>query len=126
MPVRERVLGAGHPNTLAARASLAFWTGEAGEAAARDQSAALLPVLEQVARTGHSRTLAAPANITDSRTQVAARDQGTALLAVRERVMGGEHLDTRPSAPTSPTGQSEQAIVEGSDGRARLQQGRLT
>ena len=40
----ERVLGPEHPDTLAARASLAYWTGQAGDAAAaRDQFAALLP-----------------------------------------------------------------------------------
>ena len=38
-----------HPDTLTVRAILARWTGEAGDAAgARDQCAALLPVLEQV------------------------------------------------------------------------------
>ena len=38
-----------HPDTLAARANLAYWTGKAGDAAgARDQYAALLPVLERV------------------------------------------------------------------------------
>ena len=45
----ERVLGAEHPDTLAARANLAHWTGQAGDAAgARDQYAALLPVQERV------------------------------------------------------------------------------
>ena len=43
LPVRERVLGAEHPDTLTARASIGRWTGEA-----RDQYAALLPVREQV------------------------------------------------------------------------------
>jgi hypothetical protein len=46
---RERVLGPEHPDTLAARADLARWTGRAGDAAAaRDQYAALLPVRERV------------------------------------------------------------------------------
>ena len=45
LPIRERVLGAEHPDTLTARANLARWTGEAGDAAgARDQYAALLPI----------------------------------------------------------------------------------
>ena len=49
LPVHERVLGPEHPDTLAARANLASWTGEAGDAAgARDQFAALLPVHERV------------------------------------------------------------------------------
>jgi hypothetical protein len=29
LPIRERVLGAEHPNTLTARANLAYWTGKA-------------------------------------------------------------------------------------------------
>ena len=47
--MRERVLGPEHPDTLTARASLARWTGQAGDpAAARDQFAELLPVRERV------------------------------------------------------------------------------
>ena len=54
LPVRERVLGAEHPDTLTARANLARWTGEAGDAAgARDQFAALLPVRERVLGAEH-------------------------------------------------------------------------
>ena len=45
----EETRGAEHPDTLTARANLASWTGEAGDAAgARDQFAALLPVRERV------------------------------------------------------------------------------
>ena len=36
--------GSEHRDTLAARAHLASWTGEAGDPAARDQFAALLPI----------------------------------------------------------------------------------
>ncbi|WP_449066838.1 tetratricopeptide repeat protein, partial [Planomonospora algeriensis] len=32
LPVRERVLGAEHPDTLTTRHNLARWTGEAGDA----------------------------------------------------------------------------------------------
>jgi hypothetical protein len=43
---------------------LARWTGEAGDlAAARDQVAALLPVLERVLGAGHPDTLTARANL---------------------------------------------------------------
>jgi hypothetical protein len=43
LPVRERVSGPEHPETLMTRANLASWAGEAGDpAAARDQCAALL------------------------------------------------------------------------------------
>ena len=58
LPVRERVLGREHPDTLATRANLARWTGEAGDAAAaRDECAALLPVEERVRGREHPDTL---------------------------------------------------------------------
>ena len=45
----ERVLGSEHPDALTTRHSLAYWIGEAGDAAAaRDQFEALLPELERV------------------------------------------------------------------------------
>ena len=47
----QRVLGAEHPDTLATRANVAYWTGMAGDApAARDQFAALVPIRERVLR----------------------------------------------------------------------------
>jgi len=53
------VLGPEHPDTLAARSNLARWTGEAGDAAgARDQYAALLPILERVLGPEHPDTQA--------------------------------------------------------------------
>jgi hypothetical protein len=64
LPVRERVSGAEHPATLTARANLASWTGQAGDAAgARDQYAALLPVRERVLGAEHPDTLTARANL---------------------------------------------------------------
>ena len=33
LPIRERVQGAEHPATLSVRHSLAYWTGQAGDAA---------------------------------------------------------------------------------------------
>jgi len=49
--------GPDHSATLAARANLAEWTGQAGDAAgARDQLAALLPVREQVSGPEHPDT----------------------------------------------------------------------
>ena len=60
VPVCERVLGAEHPDTLAARGELAYWTGRAGDApAARDQFAGLVPVCERVLGAEHPDTLAA-------------------------------------------------------------------
>ena len=65
LPVRERVLGPEHPDTLSARGNLARWTGEAGDAAgARDQFAALLPVCERVLGPEHPDTQAARIGLT--------------------------------------------------------------
>ena len=56
--------GPEHPDTLTTRASLARWTGEAGDAAgARDQCAALLPVRERVLGPEHPDTLATRNNL---------------------------------------------------------------
>ena len=50
---RVRALGPEHPDTLAARHTLAYWTGEAGDAAAaRDQFAALLAIRERYPARG--------------------------------------------------------------------------
>ena len=92
------------------------WTGEAGDpAAARDQFAALLPVLERVSGPEHPDTLTARANLARWTGQAgdpaAARDQFAALLPVRERVSGSERTQT-PSGPaaTSPTGPGRQGM----------------
>jgi hypothetical protein len=58
------VLGPEHPQALIARANLAGWTGEAGDAAgARDQLAALLPLRERVSGPEHPSTLTDRANL---------------------------------------------------------------
>ena len=93
---RESVLG-GKPESLAARASLAFWTGKAGNAAgARDQFAALLPLVD--GGPEHPDTLATRAHLARwtgaAGNWAAARDQFAALLPVAERVLGPEHPDT--------------------------------
>jgi hypothetical protein len=60
LPVRERVSGAEHPHTLAARHDLARWTGEAGDpVGAWDQLAELLHVFERVLGAEHPDTLGA-------------------------------------------------------------------
>jgi hypothetical protein len=92
-------LGVEHPDTLTARADLAYWTGLAGDAAAaRYQMAALVPVRERVLGAEHPDTLAARANLARwtgaAGDAAAARDQYAALLPVRERVLGAEHPDT--------------------------------
>jgi hypothetical protein len=64
LPVRERVLGPEHPDTLTTRASLAAWTGTAGDAAAaRDQYAELLAVRERVLGPEHPDTLTTRGNL---------------------------------------------------------------
>ena len=60
----DQVLGPEQPYTLTIRASLARWTGEAGDAAgARDQYAALLPLRERVSGPEHPDTLTARNNL---------------------------------------------------------------
>ncbi len=91
--------GPEHPETLAACGDLARWTGEAGDAAgARDQYAALLPIIERVSGPEHPETLAARgvlAAVTGFAGDAAgARDQFAALLPTVERVSGPEHPRT--------------------------------
>ena len=55
---QDDAYGTEHKDTLAARANLADWTGQAGDAAgARDQFAALLPLRERVSGAEHPDTL---------------------------------------------------------------------
>jgi hypothetical protein len=91
--------GPEHPDTLVARANLAYWTGEAGDAAAaRDQFAVLLPIQEQVMGPEHPRALADRGGLaiwTGAAGDAAgARDQLAVLLPIEERVLGPEHPDT--------------------------------
>jgi len=91
--------GVEHPDTLSARANLARWTGEAGDAVgARDQYAALLPVRKRVSGPEHPSTLTTQHNLArwtgEAGDATGARDQFAALLPVRERVSGPEHPDT--------------------------------
>jgi hypothetical protein len=92
------IFGPEHPDTLTARANLARWTGDAGDAAgARDQYAALVPARERVSGPEHPETLTDRANLAyytgRAGDATAARDQYAALLPVRERVSGPEHPD---------------------------------
>ena len=91
--------GPDHRDTLAARGSLAYWIGMAGDAAgARDQFAALLPVIERVLGAEHRNTLATRGNLARwtgrAGDAAGARDQFAALLPVIERVLGAEHPDS--------------------------------
>ena len=98
--------GPEHPDTLDARADRAYWTGEAGDAAAaRDQCAALLPVRERVLGPEDPETLTTRSNLAhwtgEAGDAAAARDQYAALLPVRERVLGpgGPEDPGRPRQP---------------------------
>jgi Tetratricopeptide repeat len=91
--------GPEHPDTLTARGRLAYWTGEAGDAAgARDQFAALLPIEQQVLGPDHPDTLSARGNLArwtgEAGDAAGAQDQFAALVPVRERICGPEHPDT--------------------------------
>ena len=91
--------GAEHRDTMNARASLARWTGQAGDAAAaRDHYAALLPVRERTLGPEHPDTLTTRAGLAgwtgEAGDAAAARDQFAALLPVEERVLGPEHPET--------------------------------
>ena len=116
LPIEERILGPEHPNTLATRIYLAFWTGAAGDAAgaraglaihtgeagdaagARDQLAALLPVRERVLGPEHPENLITRAYLAGftghAGDAAGARDQIAALLPIEERVLGPEHPAT--------------------------------
>ena len=96
---QEQVLGPQHPDTLATRNNLAYWTGAAGDAAAaRDQYAAQLPIYERVLGPEHRSTLATRNNLAywtgAAGDAAAARDQYAALLPVSERILGPDHRDT--------------------------------
>ncbi len=83
--MRKRVLGPEHPDTLTTRGNLAYWTGEAGDpAAARDQYAALLPVIAWVLGPEHPETLTTRGNLAyrtgEAGDSARARDQFAALL----------------------------------------------
>jgi MinD-like ATPase involved in chromosome partitioning or flagellar assembly len=91
--------GPEHLQTLDARADLAYWIGEAGDAAgARDQFAALLSILDRVSGAEHPDTLTVRGNLaryTGAAGDAAgARDQYAALLPMFERVLGPEDPST--------------------------------
>jgi hypothetical protein len=96
----DDVFGPDHADTLAARHELAHWTGEAGDAAgARDQFAALLPMIERVLGPVHPDTLTTRSNLAtwtgEAGDAAGARDQFPALLSIEERVSGPEHPNTQ-------------------------------
>jgi hypothetical protein len=90
--------GPEHRDTLIARHELAYWTGAAGDAGARDQYAALLPIRERVLGAEHPDTLTTRAELAGwtgaAGDAAGARSQFAALLPICERVLGAEHPDT--------------------------------
>jgi hypothetical protein len=87
---------------------LAYWTGEAGDAAAaRYQFATLLPVVERVLGAEHRDTLGTRGNLArytgEAGNAARARDQFAVLLAIRERVLGARPR-RRPARSTSAAG----------------------
>jgi hypothetical protein len=108
--------GAEHPATLAARHSLARWTGEAGNRAkARDLFGELLPIREKVLGAEHPDTLTARHELARWTGQAGdaalARDLFAELAPIREKVLGAEHTDTLTtrSGLASWTGQAGDA-----------------
>jgi hypothetical protein len=95
----DNAYGVEHRDTLIARHELAHWTGRVKDAAgARDQFAALLPVVERVFGPEHPDTLIARANLArwtgEAGDAAGARDQYAALLPMVERVFGPEDAYT--------------------------------
>ena len=95
----DQAYGPEHPGTLDARHELARWTGQAGDAAgARDQFAALLPIVERVRGAEHPDTLVTRHDLAywtgEAGDAAGARDQFAALLPIVERVLGPEHPRT--------------------------------
>ena len=99
LDIRNQVLGPEHPGTLVARAHLARWTGQTGDAAAaRDQCADLTSLIEQAFGSEHLNTLTARVYLIEwtgeAGDAASARDEYTELLPVIERVLGQEHPET--------------------------------
>jgi len=95
----DDVYGPEHPDTMTARGNLAYWTGEAGDAAgARDQYAKLLPIRERILGPEHPDTLTTRGNLArwtgEAGDAAGARDQLAALLPFFDRVWGPDHRET--------------------------------
>lgn len=106
----ERVLGPEHPFTLDTRGGLALFTGlESKSTEARDQYAALLPIIERVLGPEHPSTLTIRGNLASwtgkAGDPVTARDSYAVLLPIKERIYGPDdlgHLGPVPILPGIP------------------------
>jgi hypothetical protein len=108
--------GPDHPDTRNARYDLAYWTGEAGDAAgARDQFAALLSTEEGVLGPDHPSTLITRHELArwtgEAGNAARARDLFAVLVPIEERVLGPEH-------PHTLTARHELARLSGEAGDA--------
>jgi hypothetical protein len=97
--IEHDAYGPEHRDTLAVRANLARWTGEAGDPIrARGQLTALLRTVERMLGLEHPDTLTTRSHLASwtgrSGDAAGARDRLAALLPVIERVLGPEHPDT--------------------------------
>jgi hypothetical protein len=122
---QDDAYGPEHRDTLVAHVNLAYWTGEAGDAAgARDQFAALLPIQERVMGPEDPRTLADRGGLAiwtgEAGDAAGARDQLAVLLPIEEQILGPEHPDTVTTgrnlarwtgAAGDPAGARDQLIV---------------
>jgi len=95
----ERVLGPEHPDTLSTRHNLAFWRGEAGDAAGAVAAfAELLPIRERVLGPEHPDTLSTRHNLASWRGEAGDAAGAVAafaeLLPILKRVLGPEHPGT--------------------------------
>ena len=95
----QRRLGHEHRDTLAARANLVGWTGEAGDArAAQRELTALLPIIKRAFGPEDPHTLTARADLAHwtghAGDAALARDQFAELLPDNERERGPEHPET--------------------------------
>ena len=99
LPLRRRIQGDDHPDTLRTRRNVAFWTGECGKRTeALRLFRELLPDLVRVLGPGHLRTLGTRGNIATWTGRCGVRTE--ALRLFREllpdmvRVLGPGHPDT--------------------------------
>ena len=94
--MRERVSGPEHPATVTVRGNFAWWSGEAGDAAAaRDLYAALLPVFERVSGPEHPDTLTVRGNFAWWSGEAGGRGRRPGPVRRAARLRAG----VRPGAP---------------------------
>jgi hypothetical protein len=99
LPLRHRIQGPGHPDTLATRGSIASWTGRCGDpAGALRLSRDLLPDLQRILGPDHPDTLTTRSNLAYWTGQcgdaAGALRLSRDLLPDLQRILGPGHPDT--------------------------------